>query len=1027
MQKDKRPDVANQPGVITGAPHDPMAICDRCATESPSGFRFCGTCGAELPETGAPRDARKVVTALFCDLVGSTALGEELDPEALHNVLGRCFEAISATIERHGGTVQKYAGDAVLAIFGIPRVHEDDALRAVRAADEISRQLPRVAEELGLSLRFRTGVNTGLVLTDQGRTLAMGDAVNVAARLEQAAQPGEILLGSETLGLVRNAVEVQALQPLTVKGKAEPVQAFRLLRLDPVAPGVSRRTDFSLVGRGYELGLLRGVWDQTINQSRCQLFTLLGTAGVGKSRLIDELLARVAQGTTILRGRCLHYGEGITFWPIAEALTPLGEGSQSIRDRLSTGAATPGELFWEVRRYLEALAEQRPVILHVDDLHWAEPMLIDLLNHIVDLSQTAPILVLCAARPELLEDYPGWGGAKLNSTTVMLEPLGNAECRQLLEQLGDELSRQARERVIETSEGNPLFIREMAVLAREGGELDIPPTIQALLAERLERLPAEERMLLERGAIEGQVFHRSAVAALAEADSPIDVELPLADLVRKDLIRPHSPNVQGDEAFRFRHLLIRDAAYERLPKATRADLHERYAHWLEDTAVDFLEVDEIVGWHLEQAVRHERELRLDVNPQLCRDAAEHLYAAGRRASDRSDLVAARNFLDRALSLAPEDDQLRRRIGVALAEQLIESGDLARADELLVEAERGHAEFAPASLTRLEWLVHSQPGEANQKIESILPRMLDELTRAGDDRGLAKAHMLSFWARWTASQATLAAEQVRLAAEHARKAGDIGLSSRALGWYVATLIYGPRNAGTIGAELDAIERDQPGPYLTAFVDLGRGEVARLNGRFDEARRLIHRALDAFRALGAQRMAATCEQSLAWIELSEGDAADALDALRRSDMTLAELGERSLRSTTQAMLALAHEQQGAVDTAQAAIERAEELSGPQDAFNYAITYEVRARLALAHGDLEAAERWARDGVTYALNTDFVALQAGARLAFALVVSARGRAEEARSEAQVAIDLFDAKGDRPGGQAARVLLDTFGERKR
>ncbi len=965
--------------------------------------------------------ARKIITALFCDLVGSTALGEELDPEALHDVLGRCFEEIRTTIERHGGTVQKYAGDAVLAVFGIPRVHEDDALRAVRAADEIGWRLPRVAEELGLSLRFRTGLNTGLVLTDEGRTLAMGDAVNVAARLEQAARPGEILLGSETLGLVRNAVEVEALEPLTVKGKADPVQAFRLLRLDPVAPGLSPRADFSLVGREYELRLLRAAWDRTLDGSRCQLFTLLGTAGVGKSRLVDELLARLGDAATILRGRCLHYGEGITFWPIAEALAPLGESTKSIRDHLASGgAATPGELFWEVRRYLESLAERRPVVLHVDDLHWAETMLIDLLNHIVDLSQSTPILVLCAARPELLEEHPGWGGGKRGATTVMLEPLANAECRQLLEQLGNELSRQARERVIETSEGNPLFLREMAVLAHEGGELDVPPTIQALLAERLERLPAEERVLLERGAIEGQVFHRSAVAALAESGSTTDVELPLADLVRKDLIQPHAANVAGDEAFRFRHLLIRDAAYERLPKATRADLHERYAHWLEDTAVDFLEVDEIAGWHLEQAVRHERELRRDVDPRLMRDAAQHLYAAGRRAGDRSDLVAARSFLDRALSLAPQGDTLRLQIGVELADQLIEAGDLARADELLVDAERADPEFVTASLTRLEWLVYAKPGEAAAVIEANLPRMLERLARSGDDRGLAKAHMLGFWLRWTANRATLAAEQARLAAQHARSAGDIGLRSRALAWYVATLMYGPANTAAMATELAAIEQEEPGPYLAAFVDLGRGEVARLVGRFDEARRLTGHAFESFRALGTQTMAAGSEQFRAWIELSAGDGAAAIGALQRADAMLAELGERSLRSTIQALLARAQEMERAPGEAQSALELAEELSAPQEAINYAITHEVRARLALAAGDLEAAERWARSAVEYAFKTDFVEHHAGARLGLAHVLAARGRTEEARSEGQLSLRLFSAKGDRRGEEVAQALLD-------
>jgi class 3 adenylate cyclase/tetratricopeptide (TPR) repeat protein len=1011
-------------GAATGTASPPgvtiqMAICDRCATENPNGFRFCGACGAPLRET--THDARKVITALFCDVAGSTALGDELDPEALHRVLSRYFEAIRATIERHGGTVQKYAGDAVLAVFGIPRVHEDDALRAVRAAEEIGERLPRVAEEAGVLLRFRTGLNTGLVLTDEGRTLAMGDAINVAARLEQAARPGEILLGAETLRMVRDAVEVEPLEPLALKGKSRPVPAFRLLRVDPVAPGLARRLDVDLVDRERELRLLREVWDRTVKESACHLFMLLGAAGVGKSRLVEELLGQVGGAATVLRGRCLHYGDGITFWPIVEALTPLSEGAQPILDHLSSGrAATPGELFLEVRRHLESLSMRRPVILNVDDLHWAEPMLLELLDHVVAFSHGAPILLLCAARPELLEEHPGWSETtRINSTSIRLEPLSTADCEQLLEQLGDELSRQARARVIRASEGNPLFIQEMAGLAREGGGADIPPTIQALLAERLERLPADERELLEHGAIEGQVFHRSALCALGTGAWTTNVDAQLVSLVRKDLIRPDAGNLPGHEAFRFRHLLIRDAAYERMPKATRAHLHQRYAHWLEDTAVDFGELDEIAGWHLEQTIRHARELRRETDSALTRGAARHLVAAGRRAADRSDAAAARNLLERALSLAPEGDALQNQVRVALAERLIEAGDLGRADELLSLAEQDQDEFGPAALSRLEWLVYSRPEEATQTIESILPRMLEALARSRDHRRLARAHWLAFWVQWAASRATLAAEQVRLAAEHARQAGDIGFWSRALGWYVATLMYGPWSATAIAGELDAIEREQPGPYLAACIALGRAEVERLEGRFDDAERLTQRALDGFQALGMRTMAATCDQSSASIQLSKGDASAAVALLLRSETILAEFGERPMRSTTQAMLARAHEMLGSLDDARAAVDLAEQLSALRDVANFAITHGVRARVALAQGDPEAAEQWARSALDHALKTDFVGFQAEARLELARVMWARSRDEEAALEALAALELFEAKGYRPGRQAANTLL--------
>ncbi len=453
-----------------------MGVCARCGAESPPGFRFCGACGAPLTtEDTARRQTRKVVTAVFCDVTGSTALGEELDPEVLRGVLNRYFEEIRATIERHGGTVEKFIGDAVMAVFGIPQVHEDDALRAVRAASEIRERLPAIAQEVGVTLRFRTGINTGPVLMGEGENLAIGDAVNVAARLEQAAAPGEIVLGADTLRLVRDAVEVEVLEPLALKGKSEPVPAFRLSALDPSAPGVARHLDAPLVGRERELRLLQEAWERVVGESGCHLFTLLGAAGVGKSRLIAEVLAGIEGQATILRGRCLPYGEGITFWPLIEALAPVGGQAQPVFERLAGGgAAVPQELFWDVRRLLESLAAQRPLVLYVDDLQWAESMLLDLLDHVADLSRGKPILLLCAARPELLEDRAGWGGGKLNATSVLLEPLAADAAASLLERLGDGLDPQARARIVRASEGNPLFLEEMVSLALEHGTVNSP-------------------------------------------------------------------------------------------------------------------------------------------------------------------------------------------------------------------------------------------------------------------------------------------------------------------------------------------------------------------------------------------------------------------------------------------------------------------------------------------------------------------------------------------------------------------------
>jgi tetratricopeptide (TPR) repeat protein len=362
------------------------------------------------------------------------------------------------------------------------------------------------------------------------------------------------------------------------------------------------------------------------------------------------------------------------------------------------------------------------------------------------------------------------------------------------------------------------------------------------------------------------------------------------------------------------------------------------------------------------------------------------------------------------------------IGVDLAERLIEAGELTRADALLTSAERDStsAEHGPAALNRLEWLVLAKPEQAAAAVESRLPTMLEDFTRTRDDRRLAKAHLLAFWVHWASNHAIPAAEQARLAAEHAGNAGDNGLRSRALGWYVVTIIYGPQSVEIIARELDAIERDRPGPYLASCVDLGRGEVERLHGRFTEAHRLTQRAVNGFIALGMQPMAAGCVQQLAQVELSEGEPVAARESLLQCDEILAELGERPQRATTQALLARVHELLGATAQAREALGLAEQLSAPEDAINFAITHGVRARLALADDDLASAERWAKRAVEQAFRTDFIGLRAEARLGLARVLRAIGQPAQAHSEAHEALNLFAAKGDRPGSDAAQSLLD-------
>src|SRR5439155_5262357 len=487
---------------------------------------------------------RKVVTVLFCDVVGSTALGESVDPEALQGLLARYFERMKGIVESHGGSVEKFIGDAVMAVFGVPVVHEDDALRACRAAVEMRDALP----ELGI--RGRIGLNTGEVVTGTEERLATGDAVNVAARLEQAAEPGEVLVGAETVRLVRDAVELGEERRLELKGKSQPVAAYPLV---VVVGELSRRFDIPIVGRERERRTLDDSWERVRSERACHLFTVLGAAGVGKSRLTAEFVASL-DDVPVVRGRCLSYGEGITYWPVVEVVIQLGRRPSDPRAAAVIASllgesddATADEIAWAFRKLLE---ESAPVVCVFDDLHWAEPTFLDLVDHVADWSRGAPILLVCIARPELLDRRAMWAGGKLNATTVLLEPLTAEETDELIERLlGDaELGDPVRARIRESAEGNPLFVEQMLAMVAESpnGDVMVPPTIQALLAARLDQLDPSERGVLERGAVEGKIFHRGGVEALAPDDT--DVLTKLMALVRKELFRPDRTQLPGHDA-----------------------------------------------------------------------------------------------------------------------------------------------------------------------------------------------------------------------------------------------------------------------------------------------------------------------------------------------------------------------------------------------------------------------------------------------------------------------------------------------
>jgi class 3 adenylate cyclase/predicted ATPase len=574
-------------------------------------------------------EARKTVTIVFTDVTGSTSLGEQLDPEALRGVMARYFETAQTVLERHGGTVEKFIGDAVMAVFGIPTMHEDDAVRAVRAAAELRDELETLNVELererGVRIALRTGVNTGEVVVGDPSAqhfYATGDAVNVAARLEQAAGPDEILLGDSTRQLVRDAVVLEPVDDLDLKGKTDRVPAWRLARVDPEAAGFARRLESPLVGREVELGRMLESFERTRDGRHPGLCTVLGMPGVGKSRLMAELGARVGSEATVVVGRCLSYGEGITFWPLVEivqglehlfSLPELIPERPLAQVRALTGSAEAAgsteESFWAIRKLLEAVARERPLVVVLDDVHWAEPTLLDLVEHVLEFTEDAPLLVVGLARPEFFEQRPLWASQREEFALIRLEPLTEAQAEALIDALATDkaFSAEIRNRIGAASEGNPLFVEQMVAMLAENGHAEngyaVPPTIQALLAARIDELSPDERSVIEPAAVIGQEFWREALVELSPED--LAVSASLQRLIRKELIGRARSSFAEEDAFRFRHILIRDAAYSGIAKSRRAELHERFADWLERTMPEY---EEIVGYHLEQAYRYREEL-----------------------------------------------------------------------------------------------------------------------------------------------------------------------------------------------------------------------------------------------------------------------------------------------------------------------------------------------------------------------------------------------------------------------------------
>jgi class 3 adenylate cyclase len=980
--------------------------CARCGFESETAFRFCPECGGVAIAATIAHEQRKTVTVLFCDLAGSTALGERLDPERLRALLARYFDRMQAIVRRHGGTVEKFVGDAVMAVFGVPVLHEDDALRAVRAAVEMRDALP------DLGLQGRIGVMTGEVVTGTDERLVTGDAVNVAARLEQTAKPGEVLIGQPTLALVREAVDVETVEPLDLKGKSAPVPAYRLQRVREAA---RQRDAGAFVGRVDELAQLRSAWEHALSEQRCVLETVVGDAGIGKSRLAEEFLASV--GATVLRGRCPPYGEGITYWPVVAVLKQLGlvpsddAAAAAIRSLLgeTTASTSAEEIAWAFRKTLELAASRQPLVVVFDDIQWGEETFLDLVEHVALLSSGPAIMLLCLARPELGERRPAW------PLTVRLHPLGDEEVDDLIsERVTDDL----RGKISRAAGGNPLFVEEMLAMADEAqGEISVPPTLHALLAARIDQLEPAERRVLESGAVEGEVFHRGAVQALVPTETQVTPRL--AALVRKELIRPDTPQLRGEDGFRFRHLLIRDAAYDALPKNARAELHVRFATWLEQHGADLVELDEILGYHLEQAYAYRAELGLDDDDQLATAARRRLGAGGRRATVRRDFGAAANLLERAVALIPPT-QIDVALELELARALNEAGRgaaaLKRSESL---GERGVAlgDRVAELCGRLQAGIirtNLEPEGSIEKLDALVAQALPVLHASGNDLALYTACHAQGWVAFTRARTDAAMQAFDLAGAHARRAG---IPDELIGWRALSRLYGTTPVSDLLAWLDENEPREGRDY---WLRASRAVALAMTGRFDEARAILAETREELAERGGDLQLAiiTGIESVV-AELLAGDPGAAAELGAEGCRRLEELDAQAFLSTAAAELAEALYLLDRLEEAAVWADRAAELGADDDMFTELSWRRTKAKLLSRRGDHPGAERLAREAVAIGEATDDLTWQGEAYAGLGEVLLLAGRTDEPAAALEQALERFERKENRVGAERVRARL--------
>jgi class 3 adenylate cyclase/tetratricopeptide (TPR) repeat protein len=911
---------------------------------------------------------RKVATVLFADLVDSTGLVVGADPEVVRARVNRYFERVSRCIEKFGGTVEKFAGDAVMAAFGVPRAHEDDAERALRAALEI---LPKV-DALGLAVRI--GVETGEVVVEDGdSTFATGEAVNLAARLQQAAKPGEILLGPAARRLAAGAIEVEDAGPVEIRGRPEPIWTWRAIRVHDMR----RVAAAPFVGRAEELELLANSLARATRDRRAQLVTVYGDPGLGKSRLVSEFVESLER-VTALSGRTLPYGEGVTYWPIASMIkasagitddAPANDAfdrlrvcceSEAVADLLAValgvlgaaeGERTPDQLAWASLRWAEQLADVQPLVLVFEDVHWADEPLLDLVEHLARSLRASPVLIVAVARTELLDTRPSWGGGNPRASAIELGPLDQAESGELADALlGDrDIPLAQRALVLDRAEGNPLFLEEIARALGDDAELErIPDTVQALIAARIDALTPDEKRVMQSAALIGRIFWRGALDRLVP---DIDAGCVLDDLLAREfVVAEERSTISGDRAFRFKHVLIRDVAYAGMSKATRAEQHEAFARWVEERARD--ELAEIRAHHLDQAAQLLEELDGSVPPELAREAADALDETGRRALRRGAFLVARRTLLRAVELAPTAS--RKYFAAHAAARLADVPSVRdEADDALAEARaEGRRDIEGRALVLLADLALHADSDSTRAHDladealAILPA--DELA------GLYDAHSLITTIFWWLGNADGATRHGEAMLELAHTAGRPELESLALTQLASV-------AGVQDDQARALELLERSENLAA--ESGSREAMAfalaVHGRRcsesegEDAERYLRQAVELFEETGAVGRLGWTMSNLAGIYRQRGDLALAEKTFREAVRRLRRTHEQGYLVEAERGLAEVLVERGKIDEADRLIAEAGRRVGRDDVWTRASMLHARGLVRAAQGRADEAE--------------------------------------------------------------------------